>query len=117
MLPKVFFVTRRYRGTDAKFDSGLSSRDRSVQAENDAWTCCIVSVDAPGMATVRYFRAREYNWTGLSQHKTVAGKAARSLAQFTPYSWDDFNWRMFSSPVRCLQVHHPSFCSGVRLEI
>jgi phosphatidylserine synthase 2 len=57
-----------------------------------------------GMKTVNWARAQNYNWTGLSQQATLGAKAKRSLLQFTPYSWDDFQWRAFSTPLRCLQT-------------
>ncbi len=53
---------------------------------------------------MNWARAQNYNWTGLSQHATLGAKAKRSLLQFTPYSWDDFQWRAFSTPGRCLQT-------------
>ena len=59
------------------------------------------------MATVRWFGSRSYNWSGLSEQKTVMGKAKRSILQFTPHSWDDFDWRLTSSPLRCLQCLFP----------
>ena len=52
-------------------------------------------------------RSREYNWTGLSQQRTLLDKAARTAAQFTPHSWDERDWRVFSSPARCLQCLVP----------
>lgn len=54
--------------------------------------------------TVKWARAQDYNWTGISGHTTLSGKAKRSLLQFTPYSWDNFEWRAFSTPLRCLQA-------------
>jgi len=57
-----------------------------------------------GMQTVKWARAQDYNWTGISGHATLSGKAKRSLLQFTPYSWDNFEWRAFSTPLRCLQA-------------
>ena len=52
-------------------------------------------------------RSREYNWTGLSQQRTLLDKAARTAAQFTPHSWDERDWRVFSSPARYLQCLVP----------
>ncbi|KAK9837431.1 hypothetical protein WJX81_001944 [Elliptochloris bilobata] len=60
-----------------------------------------------GMRSVKWFGSREYNWTGLSQQRTLLGKAARTAAQFTPHSWDERDWRVFSSPARCLQCLVP----------
>ena len=59
------------------------------------------------MATVRWFGSRSYDWSGLSEQKTVMGKAKRSILQFSPHSWDDFDWRLTSSPLRCLQCLFP----------
>ena len=52
---------------------------------------------------VRYFNAKEYNWSGLSEQQDLGGKLKRAAMQFTPYSFDDFDWRAFSTPVRCLE--------------
>ena len=60
-----------------------------------------------GMMTVRYFGSRNYDWSGLSEQKTVIGKARRSVLQFSPHSWDDFDWRLTSSPLRCIQCLFP----------
>ncbi len=54
---------------------------------------------------MRYFKSKEYNWTGLSQQPSLLAKAKRSVLQFTPYSFDDFQWGVFSSPLRFMQVH------------
>jgi len=59
------------------------------------------------MSTVRYFGSRKYDWSGLSEQKTVIGKARRSVLQFSPHSWDDFDWRLTSSPLRCVQCLFP----------
>jgi phosphatidylserine synthase 2 len=61
-----------------------------------------------GMWTVRYFHGKEYNWRGISQQPTLFAKAQRGLMQFTPYSLDNFQWGMFSSPKRCLQCFFPA---------
>ena len=52
---------------------------------------------------MRYFKAKEYNWSGLSQQRALTGKLKRAALQFTPYSFDDFRWHAFSSPLRCLE--------------
>ena len=52
---------------------------------------------------VRYFKAKEYNWSGLSEQQALSGKLKRAALQFTPYSFDDFDWRAFSTPVRTLE--------------
>lgn len=53
---------------------------------------------------MKWARAQDYNWTGVSAETTLRGKAKRSLLQFTPYSWDSFEWQSFSTPKRCLQA-------------
>ena len=53
-----------------------------------------------GLWTVRYFGSQTYNWRGISEQPTYKDKAKRSLMQFLPYSWDQFDWRVFSSPAR-----------------
>ena len=55
------------------------------------------------MQLVRYFKAKEYNWSGLSEQQGVGGKLKRAALQFTPYTFDHFDWRAFSTPVRCLE--------------
>lgn len=60
-----------------------------------------------GMKTVRWFGSRTYDWSGLSQQKTVMDKAKRSLLQFSPHSWDDFDWHLTSSPMRCIHCLFP----------
>ncbi len=60
-----------------------------------------------GMKTVRHFGSRSYDWSGLSKQKTVIGKAKRSILQFSPHTWDDFDWRLTSSPLRCIQCLFP----------
>ena len=55
-----------------------------------------------GLMTVRWFGSQTYNWRGISAQPTITAKAKRSLMQFLPYSLDDFQWRVFSSPARLL---------------
>ena len=62
------------------------------------------------MWTVRYFRSKQYNWSGISQQPSLIAKAKRGLLQFTPYSWDNFEWGVFSSPKRL--VHVGGVCGG-----
>ena len=77
----------------------------------DSWVLDVAVCNAigivTGMWTVRYFRSKEYNWRGISEHPSLVAKARRGLMQFTPYSWDDFRWHVFSSPKRCLQCFFP----------
>jgi phosphatidylserine synthase 2 len=68
------------------------------------------------MWTVRYFKSKQYNWSGISEQPTLMAKAKRGLLQFTPHSWDNFDWHVFSSPKRLLQARgrslHLSPCDG-----
>lgn len=72
----------------------------------DVAVCNLIGIYV-GMKTVRWFGSRTYNWSGLSQQKTVMDKAKRSLLQFSPHSWDDFDWRLTSSPMRCIHCLFP----------
>lgn len=66
---------------------------------------CLASCAVPaGMWTVRYFKSKQYNWSGISEQPSLLAMAKRSLLQFTPHSWDHFDWQIFSSPKRCVQV-------------
>ena len=56
------------------------------------------------MWAVRWFRSKQYNWSGISQQPSLLAKAKRGLMQFTPYTWDQREWAVFSSPARCIQV-------------
>ncbi len=56
------------------------------------------------MWTVRYFKSKQYNWSGISEQPSLLAMAKRGVLQFTPYSWDNFEWSIFSSPKRCLQA-------------
>lgn len=66
----------------------------------------------PGMWTVKYFKSKQYNWSGISKHRSLLAKAKRGLLQFTPYSFDNFEWGVFSSPKRCVQVRWGGGRSG-----
>ncbi|EFN55835.1 hypothetical protein CHLNCDRAFT_30982 [Chlorella variabilis] len=71
----------------------------------DSWLLDVAICNAigiyTGMWTVRYFKSKQYNWSGISEQPSLLAKAKRGLLQFTPYSWDDFEWHVFSSPKRC----------------
>lgn len=74
----------------------------------DSWILDVALCNAigiyTGMQTVKWARAQNYNWTGISAQSTLGGKVKRSLLQFTPYSWDTFEWKAVSTPKRCLQA-------------
>jgi phosphatidylserine synthase 2 len=77
----------------------------------DSWVLDVLVCNAlgivTGLATVRYFRSKRYNWRGISEQPTLLAKAKRGLLQFTPRSVDEFRWRAISGPVRCLQCLVP----------
>ncbi|GAU97853.1 hypothetical protein RvY_09082 [Ramazzottius varieornatus] len=50
-----------------------------------------------GMITLKYLEIRPYHWRGLWTIQTYSGKLKRMVAQFTPYSWVEFDWRPLSS--------------------
>ena len=45
-----------------------------------------------GMKTCHYFEMKDYNWRGIKDIPTTSGKIKRSMAQFTPHSWQSFEW-------------------------
>lgn len=79
----------------------------------DSWILDVAVCNAigivTGMWTVRYFKSKEYNWRGISQQPNLVAKARRGLLQFTPHTFDDFQWNVFTSPKRCLQCFFPVF--------
>lgn len=73
----------------------------------DVAICNAIGIEV-GMWTVRFFRSKEYNWSGIySRGQGVWSRLRRCMMQFTPYSWDDFQWQIASSPKRCLQCLFP----------
>jgi phosphatidylserine synthase 2 len=48
------------------------------------------------MRTVRYFRAKKFNWLGLSQQPSLSAKVRRAAGQFLPWSYEDFDWQLTS---------------------
>ncbi|KAL4856151.1 Glutamate decarboxylase 1 [Chlorella vulgaris] len=77
----------------------------------DSWVLDVAICNAigiyTGMWTVRYFKSKQYNWSGISEQPSLLAMAKRSLLQFTPHSWDHFDWQIFSSPKRCVQCFFP----------
>ena len=78
----------------------------------DSWLLDVAICNAigivTGMWTVRYFKSKQYNWRGISEQTSLVAKARRGLMQFTPYSYQDYRWKLFSSPKRCLQCLFPA---------
>ena len=55
-----------------------------------------------GMKTLDFLRMKPYHWRGLWTIETVSGKLKRVIAQFSPYTWVQFDWRYTSSFKRWL---------------
>ena len=53
-----------------------------------------------GMQLVKFLKSREYDWVGntISKLKTSKKKMIRVMFQLTPYTYETFDWKMFSSP-------------------
>ena len=45
-----------------------------------------------GMRVIHWLRMKPYNWRSIQDISSITGKVKRSVAQFTPHSWTDFNW-------------------------
>lgn len=65
----------------------------------DVAVCNLIGL-LTGMATVRYFGSQRYNWRGISEQPTLLDKVKRGAGQFLPYSVDNLDWGVFSSPAR-----------------
>jgi hypothetical protein len=48
------------------------------------------------MWTVRYFKAKKFNWLGLSKQRTLRAKVRRIAGQLLPWSYDSFDWQLTS---------------------
>eukprot|EP01105_Mastigella_eilhardi_P028810 TRINITY_DN977_c0_g1_i1.p1 TRINITY_DN977_c0_g1~~TRINITY_DN977_c0_g1_i1.p1 ORF type:complete len:487 (-),score=160.17 TRINITY_DN977_c0_g1_i1:75-1484(-) len=57
-----------------------------------------------GHYTLRWLKMREYNFVGITKIKSTKGKFIRVLTQFTPASWTQYHWGMFSSFKRFVLV-------------
>ncbi|KAK6184097.1 hypothetical protein SNE40_006629 [Patella caerulea] len=53
-----------------------------------------------GMKTLRYLSMKPYHWRSMWNMPTYKGMLKRVAAQFTPYSWTDFDWKPFTSLTR-----------------
>ncbi|KAJ3179909.1 hypothetical protein HDU87_002477 [Geranomyces variabilis] len=45
-----------------------------------------------GMKTCQYLSMKQYTWRGVTEIPTYRGKFKRTMQQFTPHSWTDFQW-------------------------
>nr|KAJ3420307.1 hypothetical protein HK105_005836 [Polyrhizophydium stewartii] len=50
-----------------------------------------------GMKACEYFEFKHYSWRGIGEIKSVRGKLARTVGQFTPHSWTKFEWHSTKS--------------------
>ncbi|PVD33310.1 hypothetical protein C0Q70_04563 [Pomacea canaliculata] len=57
-----------------------------------------------GMKTLNYLSMKPYHWRGMWNIPTYGGKLKRLAAQFTPYSWTDFDWKPTSSLKRWMAM-------------
>lgn len=55
-----------------------------------------------GRLTLSYFETKEYDWSGKREKKM--GYVLLVLSQFTPISWSQYHWEVFSSFKRFAQV-------------
>jgi hypothetical protein len=53
-----------------------------------------------GLWTVRYFKARRFNWLGLSKQPTLRAKVKRVAGQLLPWSYESFDWQLTSGAQR-----------------
>lgn len=56
-----------------------------------------------GRLTLQYYESKEYDWSGKRERKK--GYFFLILKQFTPLSWSQYHWEVFSSFRRFLQVN------------
>ncbi|KAI9100975.1 phosphatidylserine synthase 2 [Phlyctochytrium arcticum] len=45
-----------------------------------------------GMKTCQYLAMKQYVWRGINEIPGYGGKFKRTMQQFTPHSWTDFQW-------------------------
>lgn len=57
----------------------------------DVATCNLLGIWM-GMRTIKWLSMKCYDWRSIKNTPTVLGKVQRSLGQFTPHSWTNFNW-------------------------
>eukprot|EP00004_Rigifila_ramosa_P014645 TRINITY_DN3348_c0_g1_i1.p1 TRINITY_DN3348_c0_g1~~TRINITY_DN3348_c0_g1_i1.p1 ORF type:complete len:423 (-),score=100.03 TRINITY_DN3348_c0_g1_i1:37-1305(-) len=57
-----------------------------------------------GMKTCQYFEMKRFSWVPVTQLPTSKEKLARVVLQFTPESWDKFEWNVFMSAKRFLYM-------------
>lgn len=57
-----------------------------------------------GRVTLWLLETKEYDWSGKKEKKM--GYVLLVLSQFTPISWSQYHWEVFSSFKRFAQVRH-----------
>jgi len=57
-----------------------------------------------GMKTLDYLSMKTYHWQGIWNIPSYREKLQRLAAQFTPYSWTDFDWKPTVSLQRWLAM-------------
>ena len=57
-----------------------------------------------GMKTLDYLSWKKYSWRGIWNIPSYREKLQRLAAQFTPYSWTDFQWKPTLSLKRWLAM-------------
>ena len=60
------------------------------------------------MRTVRYFRAKKFNWLGLSQQPSLTAKMRRAAGQLLPWSYEDFDWQLTSGAHCACRTREPA---------
>lgn len=50
-----------------------------------------------GMRTCEWLSMKRYEWRSVKDIPDLSGKLTRTIAQFSPHSWTEFNWATFTS--------------------
>lgn len=74
----------------------------------DHWVLDVLLANAGGILLghlfMHYLEVKEYRWMNVSQIENPVGKVRRVVGQFSPESWDSFNWHPLESPKRLCTV-------------
>ena len=57
-----------------------------------------------GHLTMQYLNTKEYNWPGIRHIGSLGQAVRRGVAQFTPYSWTNFKWEIFTDFKRFMVI-------------
>eukprot|EP00286_Rhodomonas_abbreviata_P027655 CAMPEP_0181295584 /NCGR_PEP_ID=MMETSP1101-20121128/4227_1 /TAXON_ID=46948 /ORGANISM="Rhodomonas abbreviata, Strain Caron Lab Isolate" /LENGTH=430 /DNA_ID=CAMNT_0023400349 /DNA_START=74 /DNA_END=1363 /DNA_ORIENTATION=+ len=70
----------------------------------DHWILDVMMANAGGIVLghvfMHYLEVKEYRWMHVSEIPNPIGKVSRVVSQFSPESWDAFNWHPLESPKR-----------------